>query len=319
MKKVNLILASLILFGLMTGCNGGASQITMTLKAEGNVMFAVGGNGTATIDWGDGSPVKTVTLNPDAEQYEHHYAQSAEYTVQITGEGITLFKGCEIGITTLDVSRSSTLNALICYSNQLKSLDVSKNAALTALSCADNQLTALDVSKNAALEELYCSVNQLKSLDVSKNAALRRLQCGENLLMTLDVSANTRMESLWCIGNSLTTLDVSKNTALTELFCFENQLTSLDMSKNSLLERIDCNHNQLTSLILKDNDQLYYLTCTDNQLSTKTLNALFQSLNNVSDEKAIYMIGNPGADDCDRSIAEKKAWRVEVYMDDDEW
>ena len=234
MKKVNVIIASLILLGLIVGCSGSASKITMTFKPKGEIGVALGGNGTATIDWGDGSPVETVTLDPDFMRYRHSYAQSAEYTIKITGENITLFR--------------------------------SKNENLEATKLILNVPTLIDLD---------------------------------------------------CSNTQLTTLDVSNSTALTKLSCSSNQLTTLDVSKNTALEKLDCYNNQLTSLVLNNNDALYSLDCTNNQLSTKALNALFESLNSVSDEKALYMIGNPGADDCDRSIAEKKAWRVEVYMDDE--
>ncbi|HKM92695.1 MAG TPA: T9SS type A sorting domain-containing protein [Prolixibacteraceae bacterium] len=102
------------------------------------------------------------------------------------------------GITKLDVSGKNisnltgikdfiALEELFCYSNKLSSLDVSKNTSLTTLSCSKNQLSSLDVSANTALTFLSCSKNQLSSLDVSKNIALEYLHCFDNQLTSLDV------------------------------------------------------------------------------------------------------------------------------------
>ena len=92
-------------------------------------------------------------------------------------------------MTTLDVSKNTSLQILYCYYNQLTSLDVSQNTALQRLDCNYNQLTSLDVSRNTLLTYLRCDFNQLTSLDVSKNIALQTLDCspmndnqGNNLL-----------------------------------------------------------------------------------------------------------------------------------------
>jgi len=310
MKKINVILASLTLFGLMTGCSGSCSGntntsatnetqtnvdtdtpagITMTLKPKGEVTFAVGGNGVATIDWGDGSPVETMTLVPLEEGYDrepdhngdvsHSYAQLAEYTIKITGENIMMLWCDELNITNLELNVTA-LTSFICSQNQIKTLDVSKNTKLKRLVCSDNELTALDVSKIPALQDLVCNANQLTKLDVSKNPAL---------------------ETLWCGGNQLTKLDVSKNPELTYLECYDNQLTSLDLSKNTKLSEINC------------------YGC---QLSVNALNTLLQSLHSNSvynygeEDKTISIGNNPGTKTCNRSIAQKKGWRIEEYIEE---
>ena len=67
-----------------------------------------------------------------------------------------------MGIITL----SYVKHYLYCYSNPLTSLDVSKNTSLYTLSCYSNQLTSLDLSQNVALCTLYCYNNQLTTLDI---------------------------------------------------------------------------------------------------------------------------------------------------------
>jgi Leucine-rich repeat (LRR) protein len=92
-------------------------------------------------------------------------------------------------LTSLDVSKNTTLNFLYCDNNQLTSIDVSKNTILTALTCSNNQLTSLDVSKNTKLMELYCNNNQLTSLDLSSNTNLSHLSCFSNKIKGAEMDA----------------------------------------------------------------------------------------------------------------------------------
>jgi len=110
------------------------------------------------------------------------------------------------------------------------------------------------------------------------------------------------------IGLPVTSLDVSKNTELTELACFWGGLTSLDVSKNTALTVLGCQNNQLTNLDVSKNTALTILNCRNNQFSGSALNALFGTLHNNAGDKYIIMDNNPGASDCDRSIAERKGW-----------
>ena len=120
----------------------------------------------------------------------------------------------------------------------------------------------------------------------------------------------------------LKSLDVSNNTSLSRLQCLWNPLTSLDVSNCTALKAIRCGGNQLTSLDVSDCAALTFLMCDFNQLTTNELNALFETLHNnvVSLEspesemlfsKTIIITGNPGANDCNKSIAEDKGWIVQ--------
>ena len=116
------------------------------------------------------------------------------------------------------------------------------------------------------------------------------LDCSNHYLSTLNVSKNAAIKYLMCSNNYLSSLDISKNTELTYLRCSSNELSTLDVSKNTVLEDLNCQNNRL---------------------STNALNTLFGTLNsNPNLRKEIWIVGNPGASDCDRSIAEKKGWIV---------
>jgi len=195
-----------------------------------------------------------------------------------------------------DYPNSATRTITVCGDN------------ITKLQCPSG-LTSLDASNNSELESLLCACNQLTSLDVSKNIALKSLFCEHNELTSLDISKNSALEWLHCYDNQLASLVFGKNSALTDLWCDNNQLTSLDVSKSSALTELSCTRNQLTSLDLSNNKALTDLQCYNNKLSSSALNDMFESLPDSEDEKEIDIVGNPGANDCDKSIAERKKWK----------
>ena len=102
------------------------------------------------------------------------------------------------------------LTTLHCENNRLSSLDVSKITTLKALYCSENRLTSLDVSKNTALTILYCYENKLTSLDVSKNTALTALLCYDNKLTSLDLTNNKALTNLSCYLNQIGHSDMLK-------------------------------------------------------------------------------------------------------------
>ena len=133
-------------------------------------------------------------------------------------------------ISYINVSRNSiqnlkgiefftALDTLFCHTNQLTSLDVSKNTSLICLDCAYNQLTNLDISMNETLKSIYCFYNQLTSLDVSKNKELKTLWCFSNqindnmnvLVKSLPITSNGE---IWVLnsqneGNVMTTAEAT--------------------------------------------------------------------------------------------------------------
>ena len=132
-------------------------------------------------------------------------------------------------------------------------------------------------------------------------------------ITSLDVSRCTELTVLRCNSYYLKSLDVSKNIKLTTLSCLSYHLTSLDVSKNTMLEKLACHGIQLTTLDLSKNTVLTDLYFDGNQLTAAALNALFGTLHSNAGKKLISIDNNPGSKDCDRSIAERKGWRVEGY------
>jgi len=144
------------------------------------------------------------------------------------------------------------------------------------------------------------------------HAKLSHFECGSgtvNCISNLTVE-NDWLQTLFCYGNALTYLDLRSAPNLMVLHCFSNRLTSLDLSRNSKLFWVNCYRNQLTSLILGSHPQLWTLICTTNNLNKEALNNIFGTLNNsLLHVKNLYISGNPGSAECDRSIAEEKGWK----------
>ena len=126
---------------------------------------------------------------------------AAVTTLTARGKSIESLKGVE---------HFYKLTQLNCENNRLSSLDVSKITTLKALYCSQNRLTGLDVSKNTALTMLFCYENKLTSLDVSKNTELTALLCYDNQLTSLDLTNNKALTNLSCYINQIGHSDMLK-------------------------------------------------------------------------------------------------------------
>ena len=253
---------------------------TVQFTSETSVDFYFFGSGTMTIDWGDGTDIETHSLvsfeeiaqGAGTSRFTHIYNGASTCSIKITAINISRFSGSSASLTSLDVSDNSVLQYLDCrYCNGITNITLGDNPSLLGLSCDYNPLT---------------------SLDVTKATSLISLSCNNTLLTELDVSKTTSLTSLYCDNTLLTELDVSKATLLTILSCDNTLLTELDVSKNINLE---------------------LLRCRNNLFSADALNRLFGTLNNTPSNyliKPIYITGNPGTNNCDHSIAEKKGWTV---------
>lgn len=191
-------------------------------------------------------------------------------------------------LTSLDITKNTSLTNLLCFNNQISSLNIANNTNLTYLDCNNNILNDLDVSKNVLLTSLYCNDNKLQNIDITKNISLKNFGCSSNQLISLDISKNTSLTYLTCFNNQLTSLDVSKNLFLTYFACSGNQLTQLDVTKNNSLTNLYCTSNRLTDLDLTNNKLLKELSCWNNQLTSldvsknTSLTLLFCDNNQIS-------------------------------------
>ncbi len=150
--------------------------------------------------------------------------------------------------------------------------------------------------------------------------ALTGFSCSNNQLTSLDMSKNTSLTSLDCSNNQLTSFDVSMNMALEYLRCSNNQLTSLDVSGCTALETLECSNNQLTSLDVSGCTALTELYCYQNKIKGSNMDALVNSLPNVS-YAYMYVIWyeNEGNVMTSTQIATAKAKGWKPYYTDNGW
>jgi len=143
---------------------------------------------------------------------------------------------------------------------------------------------------------------------------MRDLNCGANALGALDVADNGRLELLLCGGNDIASLDLARCAALRRLVCGDNLLTALDVAGNTALEELECYGNDIDVIALGRNPRLSLVDCRYNALSPHGIEDIFRALPRPSADMhaTIAISDNPGAGECDTSIAEAKNWRVDV-------
>ena len=125
-------------------------------------------------------------------------------------------------------------------------------------------------------------------------------------------SGRNTIIGIFCSNNDLTSLNVSNNPKLNYLVILSNKLKNIDVSKNLELIELDCSLNQLKSLDVRNNTKLASLFLRSNQLNATQINKLFETLHkNKIWEKTIFIGGNPGTKNCDKSIATSKGWIVD--------
>ena len=123
-----------------------------------------------------------------------------------------------------------------------------------------------------------------KLLSDEEIAAVTHMDIDEKEIADLTgIEYFTALKNLNCYNNKLKALDLSKNTALQSLACQNNQLKALDLSKNTELHLLGCGDNQLTELDLSKNTKLITLDCYLNQINGKAMDALIESLPQVTD------------------------------------
>ena len=130
--------------------------------------------------------------------------------------------------------------------------------------------------------------NQKETAVLSEDEQLFILDIPDINSRTVTISG--KVKRFECEWGELTAVDVSRNTALEKLrIRFSDYLTSLDLSKNIALTYVDV---------------------SGGQFSFEALNDLFGSLH--GNGGTINIFGNPGTDDCNKSIAQAKGWKVQT-------
>ncbi len=258
----------------------------------------------------DNTPIKVVSGNQTYNLIVDHFW--SEYQLYTAGaDTMTVYGNVE---------------RLNCSGNyyKLNKVDASHNPFVTDIYCENNQISHINVSNNPRLEYLNCYSNLLTTLDVSTSKELKGLNCYDNQLTTLDLNSCTSLEGLNCQSNRITTLNIGDCKYLTGLDCQNNQLSSINLSQNIGLEIMLCSHNQIDSLDLSNCRNLKLLSCMNNNFSTQSLDALYCSLYDRTDEEvgSIRPLFNAEDENYDMVTATNKQnalnknWKIQYYTND---
>ena len=264
------------------------------------------------------------------------------HKVKIKGNGVTGINAKGNQITNINVAKMSSLRTLDVSDNLLGGERAVFNRELEMLNVDNNEITALDLSGHNSLNTLYANNNQISEINVEGCTALSAVYVRGNMLESFSLSLLMRLGYMDCSDNLIGALDLSNATELGYLDCSNNNLSSLDLSNYSGYY-LDCSHNnlesvdlgndggyhdvrgrfiqlfnlcnnKLTALDLSGLDRLRDVDISDNDLSADELNAMFESLHDkaplIGSMKIIHINGNPGTDDCNVDIAERKGWSV---------
>lgn len=156
--------------------------LTTGVGDGGSFNWFFAGEGEAFIDWGDGTPIETITLKPldssgrtneTDHSVPHAYAAgSGVKTIIVKGHLTGMCTGFMGWATDLDASHMPTLEYLECRMEVLTSLNVKGCVALKKLLCYRNQLTELDITDCVNLIEVRAAYNFLTELDVTNQTSV---------------------------------------------------------------------------------------------------------------------------------------------------
>ena len=157
-------------------------------------------------------------------------------------------------LTTLDITRNTSLAKLFINGNNITDIKFATNCALTRLEAqntadaGENNLFKIDLSKAPLLNYLVMSFNnknaEATTIDLSKNVELATIIATDCNLETLDVSKLTKLGQLTVNNNNLETVDVSQMPATGRVFAMNNKISSLVLPAK--LDRLNVSNNKLT-------------------------------------------------------------------------
>ena len=131
--------------------------------------------GEYSLDWGNDN-IQKGELHTYATQIK---GKTASQDLTIYGQ-ITVLECSYNGLTSLDVTKMSTLTHLTSRKNFVKKIDLSGNPNLKMVYIQDSPLEALDLSNNPKVDSLIITNNKLENLILSSQSALEVLICTTN-------------------------------------------------------------------------------------------------------------------------------------------
>lgn len=225
MKKIFTLMAA-VMIAVVVSAQETTPALAITMESEKSAGEAVtlklvaGGSQKVHIDWGDGVLEEfTVSnaVNSPTSITKNLPVDNPTIKVYVDGSAITVFDCSNNGLTSLDLTNTSSLNYLHCNENKLTELDISTQPRLYRVTCRKNEITSFDVSQNTELNYLEIWSNKLTSLTGLENTLIKNLYVRFNPLGSINVAGITTLQTLDARNCGLTSLDVTGCTSLTTL------------------------------------------------------------------------------------------------------
>lgn len=246
--------------------------------------------GEYSLDWGNGN-IQKGELHTYATQIK---GKTASQDLTIYGQ-IAVLECSYNGLTSLDVTKMSTLTHLTSRKNFVKKIDLSGNPNLKMVYIQDSPLEVLDLSNNPKVDSLIITNNKLENLILSSQSALEVLICTTNAkLKELNLTGCPKLRYLDAMQTMVTEYDLSKNKELSYVAIglgrpitllklpADNKidtlllpmagLKTLDLSQTKNLSVLATDNNfTLSSLDLSGMAKLKTLSCENNNLTALDL------------------------------------------------
>lgn len=265
--------------------------------------------------------IKSLNLNDNAE-----ITEISAYTNQIDEIDVTRCAKLETlslsenNLSSIDLRNNTLLTGLYIQGNNISELDITKCPGIKWLNADNNKLTEINTSQQADLSILNACNNMIREVDLSNNGKLLQVKLGGNKLSAIDVSNIANLSWLKVDGNNIGTLDLKHNAYLYWLECGDNKLTGLDLTGNKYLQRLEAGGNMISTMTIPSKSNLEGVLIQDNQLTADGINAIIESLKDVSNveinvnnetwARLLNISGMPGTADADIEKATAKGWIV---------
>lgn len=193
-----------------------------------------------------------------------------------------------------------------------------ETSVIKTLEWSKGDLIQIKFGQCDGFEQFHCSENYLNALDLSGVLpSIKVVSCRNNGISNLKLNKATNLEELTCCENqNMGSLSIDDCPRLETLICYTCDLSKLDLSGNKSLYKLVAYSNKISSINIDGCDFLGEIDLSQNDLSMVELDKLFFSLPEYEKGK-ITVIGNPGSLTCDKSIAEKKGWKVIVQPENE--
>lgn len=200
-------------------------DIDVVIKFNRPVEKTIGLAGTPNtdiiIDWGDNTTeTYTQPQNGAVKNYTKTYANSGTYKVKIASTG--------------------NFSSLYCSGLDISSIDLTKSTTLKEIYCSSNLFTSIDLSGCQELLRFSCPYNSLTSLDLSKNTQLRNLDISNGKLTSINLSNNIKLDSVYLYNNAIPLNELYNISKVTKSFAVSNlgdqTLPPVTVSNNSPID-----------------------------------------------------------------------------------